>query len=162
MPRVAKPKAAPVLDYAPISELDALIAADEAQPDDGLPAKNESNDSRGTLSIPAAPVAPVVLVIPPAPAPYIPPCALDGAPMNSKIVVIREEKGKRPVFLTPAGELSIANDDVAWGLPVGAKIQKDADGRFVARQLDHDRGTEALICGTAREAIARFHQHFHG
>lgn len=162
MPRVVK-KPVPPVDFAPISELEALNAADEAA-DDGLPAPNASNDSRGTLSIPIpkapskdrtpeppeAPPAPVVV------------CALDGAPVNSKIVVIREDGKKRPVLMTPQGEKPVAPDDLAWLLPEGARIIKEAEGKYVGRQLDPAREAPDLIATTGFAVLRQFHQHFHG
>ncbi len=95
--------------------------------------------------------------------PPLPPCALDGETVNSKVVVIRNTDGKRrPILMTPRGESVLSQNDVAWSLPENAKVSKEAENRFVAVQLDHNRSVPALVCSTAREAIALFHSHFHG
>ena len=88
------------------------------------------------------------------------PCGLDDAPVGSKIVVIRDPE-KRPVLNTPSGPLPLANGDVAYQLPEGAKIRKRGVSLYVAEQLNPTVHKPDLVTATAREAIAQFLVHFH-
>ena len=126
---------------------------------DDLPATNgfstettETSVSRETLP------EPVVMVAEEADEP---PCALDGAPPNSKIVVVMIGEVRTPVFATPAGVRAIAADDIAHRLPIGAKISVQVDGTFRSTQLDATLDKPDLITTTGREAIERFGAHFH-
>ena len=101
----------------------------------------------------AVPIVPVVI--------EEAPCALDGAPVNSKIVVVTMNGERTAVFATPQGLQPLDAKDVAHGLPRGAKISKDAEGSFRAEQLDEPTRHAPLIATTAREAIRRFLAHFH-
>ena len=176
MPRVAKPKVTPIANFKPISELDALIEADEAM-EAAPPPKHDEDDKIGqavaaevdkevaamTPPLPPVPSVTAVTSAPTAPEPPAPPpCALDGETVNSKVVMIRVDGKKHAVLMTPRGEVLLALNDVAWHLPEGGKVSKAADGRFVAIQLDHNRHVAPLECATAREAIEKFHAHFHG
>ena len=102
---------------------------------------------------------------PPAPStPAVPPerpCALDGAPFHSKIVVVQVDKGKRPILATPNGELPVAENDVAYKLPPGARILKNGENEYVADQLNPMVKKPSLVTTTAREAIERFVPYFH-
>lgn len=91
-----------------------------------------------------------------------PVCALDGEPVNSKIVVLRHTDGaKVPVLMTPRGEVALTIHDLAHRLPSGARIRKEGEARYVAEQVDGE-GRPALVTTTARAAIEQFLQHFHG
>lgn len=92
----------------------------------------------------------------------IPSHALDSAPINSKIVVVREAGVTSIILALPSGEqVLLGGDDIAIQLPVGAKIQKTADGEFLASQLGGNEAHPALVTGTAHEAITGFVPHFH-
>lgn len=89
--------------------------------------------------------------------------ALDLAPINSKIVVVKREgeSGMIAVLATPDGAHPLPKGDPAHRLPDGARIRKIAEGSFIAEQLspavDHPR----LETVTASDAIGRFVDHFH-
>lgn len=90
------------------------------------------------------------------------PCALDDAPAGSKLVVLDSSDGtKVPTLNTPSGEAPMALNDVAYTLPVGAKVRKVMQGRIEATQLNHNVVIPPLVTLTAREAIAQFVPHFH-
>ena len=152
----------PIANFQPVSELDALIAADEAM--EAQPAPKHDEDDKIGQAVAAEVDKEVAAVAPPLPPepPALAPCALDGETVNSKIVMIRADGKKRAILMTPRGEVLLALNDVAWHLPEGGKVSKAADGRFVAIQLDHNRHVAPLECATAREAIEKFHAHFHG
>lgn len=116
----------------------------------------------------APPFAPVEPVVEPVVEPIVEPvvemerCALDAAPLNSKIVVVGADGGKKAVFATPAGELPLPNNDLARRyLPVGARVQKMQEDLFVARQLDMPNKSD-LVTTSAAEACRQFVPHFHG
>ena len=159
MPRVAKKKesAAVVDTFRPKDELEELIEADEA-PVFPMEQKRQAPPEVLAPAVPILPLIderkPVILAEPP--------CQLDTAPLNSKVVVVRLNGKKRPVLMTPQGEVPLADNDLAWKLPEGGRVQKDGEGQFTAIQLDNNRPDKPLVLTTAREAIARFHQHFHG
>lgn len=94
--------------------------------------------------------------------PVDPPCALDDAPVHSAIVVVRLEDRRCAVLNTPAGIRSLAADDVAHALPDGAKVQRMGPQWFTAIQLNPTEDHPPFVATTAREAIQRFNQHFHG
>lgn len=127
---------------------------------DYTPWDEASGGSLSTATL--APPLPPRVVAPPVPVPAERPCALDGVPVNSKIVVVLHDGKKHPILMTPAGEKPLTPDDVAFTLPDGARVRKDAETTYTADQLNHNRRIPSLICGTAREAIAKFRGHFHG
>ena len=88
------------------------------------------------------------------------PCGLDDAPVGSKMVVVRDTE-KQPILMTPNGTVPLANNDVAYQLPEGAKIRRMGPSLFVAEQLNPADANPDLVTATAREAIAQFHAHFH-
>lgn len=95
-------------------------------------------------------------------APVIPSHALDIAPINSKIVVVRDEGGRVPILAMPSGEqIILGGDDPAVKLPAGAKIQKTAEGEFLASQLGGSDVTASRVSATAYDAITGFLAHFH-
>lgn|GEM_PF-5951750 len=90
-----------------------------------------------------------------------PPCALDGAPVGSKVILHQDaENEKYAVLVTSLGEQRLSTDDIAWTLPRGARIQRTDDG-FRAIQLGAEGMRPDLVTTTAREAIAQFVPHFH-
>lgn len=92
-----------------------------------------------------------------------PPCALDDAPVNSRVVVLQWPGGKPFVeFVTPNGHQKITDDDYAHSLPLGADVMRAGTNTFVAIQRDAAEDHPPLICTTAEECIARFKFHFHG
>ena len=89
------------------------------------------------------------------------PCALDDAPLNSKIIVVRMDGRKFPVYSTPDGLQELASDDLSHRLPEGARIQRTGPTQFTAIQLEPAVAHPPLVTSTAREAMTRFNQHFH-
>ena len=92
--------------------------------------------------------------------PAQPPCALEDATRNSKIVVVSEFDVKVAKMMTPKGFYDMEPDDLAHKLPRGARIRKVAENEFVADQIGGSKGTHTFP--TAREAILGFVPHFHG
>lgn len=84
--------------------------------------------------------------------------ALDTSPVNSKIVVT--EQGA--ILATPDFVGCLPEGDIAHALPEGARIQKIREGVFRSVQLDPAHVFDALLTGTATEAIDGFLAHFHG
>lgn len=103
----------------------------------------------------AAPVIPEVV------ASVVRPCALDSAPVNSKIVVVIVAGKRVPVLMTPDGEKAVTVDDLSYMLPEGARIRKVKENLFVATQLSPAEDHLDLKTVTAREAILEFNFHFH-
>lgn len=89
------------------------------------------------------------------------PCGLDDAPVGSKLVVVLDDKKKCPVLMTPDGPFPLANNDVAYQLPEGAKVCRRGPNLFSAEQLNPAIGHPDLVTATAREAIEQYHAHFH-
>ena len=117
---------------------------------------------------------------PPA-APSGPSCILDDAPVNAKIVVVRDEGKAYPILATPAGSAQVPEGDMAWKLPLGARIRRVAtvprgtmrtvkgqttvvatSYSFVSDQLDAVEDRDPLYTATAADACAQFVPHFHG
>ncbi len=97
--------------------------------------------------------APVVV------APVLRPCSLEDAPVGSKLVVSRDpEKGKVARLITPKETLELPKDDLAYTLPVNAKIRRKMPALFEASQLNADYRT--LVVSSAREAIEKYREHF--
>lgn len=94
---------------------------------------------------------------------YVAPHALDAAPVNSKIVVVRQEGAAKPVAVLagPDGHRTLDADDPASKLPEGAVIRKIADGKFQALQLSPAIDYPILTTTTATDAIAQFVPYFH-
>lgn len=91
------------------------------------------------------------------------PCALDDAPVGSKVVMLDSTVVQKvPVLLTPHGERPMALNDLAFTLPIGAKVRKVVAGRFEAQQLNDGSGKAPLVTLTAREAMEQFVTYFHG
>jgi hypothetical protein len=89
---------------------------------------------------------------------------LDLEPINSKIVVTQApaDKPGGAFLATPTGARRLPDNDPAHKLPVGARIRKLAEEKYVGEQLSPSDPREQLICTTAAECIARFVEHFHG
>lgn len=83
--------------------------------------------------------------------------ALDDAPINSKIVKLKEGA----ILGGPSGNRLLPSGDPAHGLPVGAKIFKLAEGRYIAEQLDAVEYHPEFETDSASSAIAQFIAHFH-
>lgn len=100
------------------------------------------------------PVRESVVVAPPAR-----PCALEDAPIGSKLVVSRDaEKGKVARLITPTESIELPREDVAYTLPVGAKIRRKMASVFEASQLNADYRT--MTTATARAAVEQFREYF--
>ena len=88
---------------------------------------------------------------------------LDLEPIGSKILVVAGGDEQGGAFLGgPAGTRRLPEDDVAQKLPIGARIRKDAEDRYVGEQLSAAEERPALIRATAADVIAAFVTHFHG
>jgi hypothetical protein len=83
---------------------------------------------------------------------------LDLADINSKIVMT--DQGA--VLGTPQGATLLPMGDPAHLLPVGARIRKLAEDKFVGEQLSPAKERPVLECISALEAIEKFVPHFHG
>ena len=94
-----------------------------------------------------------------APKPPERPCTLDQLPIGSKLVVVRDE-GRRPVLMTPDGEVSCPRNDLAWTVPEGAKVMRHGEQHFVAEMLGDAQGRKPLVTDTAREALEQFNTYF--
>jgi hypothetical protein len=62
--------------------------------------------------------------------------ALDDAPVNSKIVVIRMNGKRIAVLAMPHGEPALPDDDIAARFPEGTKVYKVADGDYRSNMPD--------------------------
>lgn len=90
------------------------------------------------------------------------PSALDDAPVGSKIVVSKDTDSVKRVNLTmPNGVLLLPSDDIAYTLPVGAKIRRVMPSVFQATELDPVAFYPVLVAGSARDAVERYREHFH-
>lgn len=82
---------------------------------------------------------------------------LDTAPVNSKLVVVRNEGVLETILAGPNGQTKIP----ASKLPEGAVILKVGEHRFESRQLSPAIEYPVLKTATAGEAITGFVPHFH-
>lgn len=88
-------------------------------------------------------------------APLEPPCRMDEFPAPAKLVVVMEQGGEKKVMLLWADRFHpVGKDDLAWKLPVGAKIQRLPE-TFVAVQLDRPE-LEPMYGTSARDLILAF------
>ena len=79
--------------------------------------------------------------------------------MGSKLVVSRDpEAGKVARLITPSETIELPRGDLAYTLPVGAKIRRKMPSLFEASQLNADPGT--MLESSARAAIEKFREHF--
>lgn len=106
--------------------------------------------------------APEVIKTPEA-APVEPPCALEGMPVGSKVVVGPGADGVRQARLTISASnevIVLPADDLANTLPTGAKIRKRDVSLFEATMLNPTKPYQPLIASSARNAITQFRAHF--
>lgn len=90
------------------------------------------------------------------------PCALDDAPVGSKIVVSKDTEGVKCVNLTtPSGPMRLPTTDLAYTLPVGAKIRRVMPSVFQATELNPAVVYPPMTTSTGREAIDAYRDHFH-
>lgn len=90
------------------------------------------------------------------------PCSLDDAPVGSKIVVSKDtDSVKRVNMTTPNDVILLPSDDVAYTLPVGAKIRRTMPSIFHATELNPSAFYPVLVTSTARDAVERYRDHFH-
>ena len=88
---------------------------------------------------------------------------LDLEPVGSKIVVVSGGDEQGGAFIGgPAGTKRLPDDDVAQKLPIGARIRKVAEDRYVGEQLSPAEERKPLVRATAADVIAAFVVHFHG
>lgn len=147
MARVAKPKVEAKVEGAP------TVIADLPEIPPAL-----TDDSPAVNDLPVLPpideTKPVVVMKP---------CELEDEAVGAKLVVLSNSEGvKCPTITANRGQWTVLHGDLAFTLPVGAKIRKVAEGKFEAIQLNHQRPQAPLICATAREAMERFVPYFHG
>ena len=137
MPRVAKPKTATTTTAA-------LAKAEDAVPDAMADVPRETK--------------PEV----PAPKPERP-CAIEGAPLNSKATVGTTPDGLKEARITTPkdGTVSLPKDDLMWTLPVGARIRKVSNVQFIGAQMQDPYGHPPLVGVSARDVIQGFNDHFH-
>lgn len=126
----------------------------------------EQQDKIGGDLQPLSPLLEAIEVIAP-PVDPLAPHALDAAPMNSKIVVVKDpESGANVAMLaTPDGAKPLPPGDVAHRLPEGARIAKlphRGDGvRYQGTQLSAVLDFPPLYDTSAAAMISRFVGHFH-
>lgn len=90
------------------------------------------------------------------------PCALEDAPLGSKVVVSRDPEGTKHANLTtPNAVIPLPSDDLAFSLPVGAKIRKVMPSVFEATELNPPVEYPKLIASSARAAMDQYRDHFH-
>lgn len=93
--------------------------------------------------------------------------ALDDAPVNSKIVVVKDPVtgANTAVLATPGGVITLPEGDPAHRLPEGARIakipHKDGGFRYQGTQLSAVMDYPPLYDESAAAMIARFTGHFH-
>jgi len=93
--------------------------------------------------------------------PKLEPCALDGAPIGSKVVIGAGEDGRKQArLITPQETIVLPLEDIANLLPLRAKVRKKMESVFEATELAPTSDRPALITSTARDAIARYRVHF--
>lgn len=152
-----------VQDFRPKSELDEFVEEAEATSTNQQLEGEVVPKGAPTVvaELPKIPTLPLIDEL--KPVVVVKPCGLEGAPVGSKVVITDTPGGEKiPVMTTPQGEHMLALNDIAYGLPVGAKVRKVVEGRYEAIQLNHQRNTPPLVTLTAREAMERFVAHFHG
>ena len=162
MPRVKK---APYVENPAVAAHVAAVGASDPR---GAPITLPAGIVPLPLGMPAPPSAPERAVAEPvsggvrvdAPRALVP-CALDDAPVNSKIVVVRADGRKFPLFMTPDGMVELSADDLSHRLPEGARIQRTGPEQFTAIQLEPAVKHPPLVTTTARVAMTQFNKHFH-
>lgn len=96
-------------------------------------------------------------------APKLRPCAIESAPVNSKATVGTSGDGVKEARITTPkdGTVVLSREDVMWTLPVGAKIHKAGEDRYVATQLNPQHVHPPMVTVSARDAVSGFNDHFH-
>jgi len=140
-----------------MSELEALNAQDEA----AEAAVETAVHAPEGDEVVAFHVEPPKVVAPPAPIVFTRPCALDDALLNAKVVMVQGDEGKVPILVTRDGETMLQRGDIAWVLPVGAKVQRTGAQEFTGTQLSPALDRPPLVGVTARGVIERFVAYFH-
>lgn len=94
-------------------------------------------------------------------APVVRPCALEDAPVGSKVVVSRNTDGQKEAHLiTPSDRFLLPKTDLAYTLPVCAKVRIKMPSVIETVMLDSAPNIPPLITSTAREAMERYLTHF--
>ena len=89
------------------------------------------------------------------------PCALDDAPLGSKVVISRSQEGEKLANLTTPDEvIALPKTDLSYTLPVGAKVRRKMPSVFEGVLLNPSEQIAPLIAGSGREAIEQFRDHF--
>jgi hypothetical protein len=120
----------------------------------------EDKVAAAPTEVPDAPPthAPVALV---ERAPVLRPCSLEDAPVGSKVVVSRNHENEKQVNLTtPTEVILLPKSDLAYTLPVGAKIRRKMPSVFEGILLNPSDLFLPLVAGTARDAVEQFRPHF--
>lgn len=109
-------------------------------------------------------IPPPILEPQPAPEPTVPegpayePHALDLAPVNSKIVVVRDSGRTFALLATPDGVSELPEGDPAHLLFEGARIQKLGESLFRSQPVSSETAVDSP---TAHEALSTFMRHFY-
>lgn len=124
-----------IVGETPLSEIEAYVRTFDAV----MPARE---------SEPIVTVAPV-------------PCALQDAPVGSKIVTARNPDGRYVTLITPNdGSIRLPESDLSYTLPVGAKVRKRMAAVFEATELEPKKPRQPLVASTAADAITQFRSYF--
>lgn len=101
---------------------------------------------------------------PPAELASLPDHALDLAPENSKIVVVKasERNGRLAVLATPDGPQKLPENDPAHLLPEGSKIYKVAEGCYEARLPEPYNTEKRELAVRAAELVAAVNARIQG
>ncbi len=93
--------------------------------------------------------------------PVVRPCALEDAPVGSKVVVSRNTDGQKEAnLITTNDRILLPKTDLAYTLPVCAKVRIKMVGVVETVMLDSSPDVPPLITSTAREAMAQYLTHF--
>lgn len=89
------------------------------------------------------------------------PCSLEDAPVGSKVVVSRNTDGQKEAHLiTPSDRILLPKTDLAYTLPVCAKVRIKMPSLIETVMLDSAPNIPPLITSTAREAMEQYLTHF--
>ena len=131
---------------------EAKIAADEAVTEFAhavVEAYAETKDTEETVN-------PILDIAPP-----VRPCALEDAPVGSKVVVSRNTDGQKEAnLITTHDRILLPKTDLAYTLPVCAKVRIKMAGVVETVMLDSSPNIPPLITSTAREAMEQYLTHF--
>ena len=93
--------------------------------------------------------------------PVVRPCALESAPVGSKVVVSRNTDGQKEAnLITTHDRILLPKTDLAYTLPVCAKVRIKMAGVVETVMLDSSPNIPPLITSTAREAMEQYLTHF--